>query len=619
METRPTAEAEDSWQAYLDRNGLDPNNGERRRLKRHRHDEKLDLVEVELERETAYLEENEKITEKSMLKAKRKHEKRMSKLYANPGISGSTVHGFMIDAGSTGSRLHLYEWNPRELSSHHEVQMAVSGRKLSFPASESRWTDRLRPGIATLATLPDDELVDGVLEYLSPLVEFAKTVLHEKQKTFSDFPIFLRATAGMRILSKTDRSRVLGAVRTVFNDKTFCPFYFEDEFARILSGEEEAVYGWAGINFILGSLIEESEGLGTVLNPKLTYGALDMGGASTQISFYEPQEDIMANLFKLQIGQGKHWNLYAHSFLYYGLNAARDRFHAKLLAGIDAETRLVEGVYNPCLPGGSRKDIRLDIHINDEGDETWEYDTSVSDTGFYQAIMKNDNDTSSFEDCLEHTRKILHLEQNSWCDFAHRGECAFNGVPMSELPTQNEHFGEFLAFSNYYHVWDFLGLPKRASIQELYDSTEKICSMSKDEIFEFNRNHARVDDELVEDFCFRSSYAFNVLRNGYGFDFDAHITATEVINGQKVGWAIGAMLYEINTLPWKYVGSNHKANDDTDTNVYMLHEHKLPHSTFIFVLLLGVMVSLVAMFSARRNRNRAYYNPIKDEAIRLNA
>ena len=47
METRPTAEAEDSWQAYLDRNGLDSNSGERRRLKRHRHDEKLDLVEVE--------------------------------------------------------------------------------------------------------------------------------------------------------------------------------------------------------------------------------------------------------------------------------------------------------------------------------------------------------------------------------------------------------------------------------------------------------------------------------------------------------------------------------------------------------------------------------------------
>ena len=32
-----------------------------------------------------------------------------------------------------------------------------------------------------------------------------------------------------------------------------------------------------------------------------------------------------------------------------------------------------------------------------------------------------------------------------------------------------------------------------------------------------------------------------------------NITATHIVNGQKIGWALGSMLYEINTLPWKYI------------------------------------------------------------------
>jgi hypothetical protein len=42
---------------------------------------------------------------------------------------------------------------------------------------------------------------------------------------------------------------------------------------------------------------------------------IEMGGASTQIDFFEPNGDVMANLFKLQIGAARHWNVYVHSLL----------------------------------------------------------------------------------------------------------------------------------------------------------------------------------------------------------------------------------------------------------------------------------------------------------------
>lgn len=67
----------------------------------------------------------------------------------------------------------------------------------------------------------------------------------------------------------------------------------------------------------------------------------------------------MANLFKLQIGAAKHWNVYAHSFLYFGVNGAYARHNARLVtnAAMSAnKTNLRNlGIYNPCLPGGSRK------------------------------------------------------------------------------------------------------------------------------------------------------------------------------------------------------------------------------------------------------------------------
>lgn len=315
----------------------------------------------------------------------------------------------------------------------------------------------------------------------------------------------------------------------------------------------------------------------------------------------------MANLFKVQIGQSKHWNIYAHSFLYFGMNKARKRFQAKLVANKDANTRLVTGVYNPCLPGGSRQEVRLNIHIDEFGQETFDHEAGVTEGGFYQAVLKNDDRGANFEDCMAHTKELLRLESNSWCMFAHQGECSFNGVFMPGLPTQSDSFGEFLAFSNYYHVWEFLDLPMRASLQELYDATQTVCSMSKDEIFEYNNNHGKVHSEDVEDYCFRSAYAFNLLRNGFGFKMDDHITATDVVGGLKVGWSLGAMLYEINTFPWKIDSSNPNFNMSGD-----LHTH----STFGTAMLILFVASLATMLffavKGRGRRERALYEPLKE-------
>lgn len=624
MEEQHPIEDRDSWEIYQGRqngfgdattpDGVTPPTQQSHRStgsrRLHHHSHHVDAAALERKEEAAFWDRyrlKQDLDARMRSQQREEHDQTLKELWANPGINQDTVHGLMIDAGSTGSRMHVYEWAPRILTNEDDIADAVTGNKLSFPGTDSRWTDRLRPGLASFAELPDDQLRDAVADYLQPLLDFAKTVLHAKEMNFEEYPIFLRATAGMRILNPGDRARVMQSVRDLFSNKTYCPFAFTDEQARVLSGEEESIYDWTAVNFLMGNLLVQSEGAGTVFNPKLTHGALDLGGASTQISFYEPHEDIMSNLFKLQIGQAKHWNVYAHSFLFYGINEAINRFQARLAAGKTSDERLVQGIYNPCFPGGISQEIRTDIHFQADGSETWNYSQQFpSGNGFYQAVLKNDNKAGDFDMCMNLTKSLLHLEKNSWCDFAHKGDCSLSGTYQPALPRQSPSVGEFIAFSNYYHIWKFLKLPEKATLEQLRNATRSACSMSHAELVKFN--NGKIDDDELNSYCFRAVYAFQLLHNGYGFALDDTIRVTNVINGRKVGWAIGSMLFEINSMPWRY---RHVAPQ------LDLPSYERIGGEYIF-LILTTVVFLGALFGVLTGRRRSLqrykegYEPVQE-------
>jgi len=62
----------------------------------------------------------------------KKRKKAIKKLLADPGIQDDTMHGLMIDAGSTGSRLHVYEFKKRVLVGEGEISDAVSVSQLAL-------------------------------------------------------------------------------------------------------------------------------------------------------------------------------------------------------------------------------------------------------------------------------------------------------------------------------------------------------------------------------------------------------------------------------------------------------------------------------------------------------
>ena len=95
-------------------------------------------------------------------------------------------------------------------------------------------------------------------------------------------------------------------------------------------------------------------------------------------------------------------------------------------------------------------------------------------------------------------------------------------------------------------MFDFLELPSRSSLAALEEGTRRICTFSMGELIGFNaRRDSSIDPGDVIQMCFRASFVTSFLMDGIGFPREYVVEAVSVINGQKVGWALGSMLYEV--------------------------------------------------------------------------
>ena len=354
--------------------------------------------------------------------------------------------GLIIDGGSGGSRMHIYMWQPR-LFDHAPVPYTV-------PVTKVAWKFGVSPGVEHIA--PND-----MATYLTPLLEFAERLLLPNKAQWHTYPIFLKATGGLRERREGQREEILGAVRTYLNTTGF---WFMHDFARVISGEEEGTYGWLSINWLSESLGLASQtlcksgvagGCTGQADPHYTLGALDLGGSSTQITFFPPTQDILANMFRLQIGERSHWNLYTHSFLHFGALSAFVRITDLLCqpsivgdwavpdAAKPADCCEYPAFYNPCFPKGQVVDMEVDVLAGVAA-------SNAMPTGAKRPVTYVG--TGEYHKCVQVTQDFLmQKDQNSWCEYAHGGQCSFAGVYQPPLA------GSFHAFGQYTHAVEMLG------------------------------------------------------------------------------------------------------------------------------------------------------------------
>ncbi|XP_044292126.1 ectonucleoside triphosphate diphosphohydrolase 1 isoform X3 [Varanus komodoensis] len=343
------------------------------------------------------------------------------------------------------------------------------------------------------------------------------------QGKHAETPVYLGATAGMRLLRLENgdvAQKVLSAVEATLR---LYPFRFQG--ARILSGEEEGAYGWITLNYLLGNFKQSiwPKFLPRSFFSSGTVGALDLGGASTQITFVPAQDKIEspADMVNFLL-YGKNYTVYTHSFLCYGKDQA---LRLKLLNDILGSTTNVS--QDPCFQPGYKRTLNiLDLSTNPC--------TATNSTlpSYSELQIRGAGD---YERCLESIEKIFNTVD---CPYS---SCSFNGVFLPQVS------GEFGAFSAFYYVMNFLNMTKEP-MDKVVETLKIFCSKSWDRV---KAEYPTIKDKYLSEYCFSGTYIILLLSQRYNFTKEkwSNIHFLEKIHKSDVGWTLGYMLNLTNMIP----------------------------------------------------------------------
>ncbi|XP_068777109.1 ectonucleoside triphosphate diphosphohydrolase 4 isoform X4 [Struthio camelus] len=483
----------------------------------------------------------------------------------NPNLN----YGIVVDCGSSGSRIFVYCW-PRHNGNPHDLldikQMRDKNRKPVVM--------KIKPGISEFASSPEK-----VSDYISPLLSFAAE--HVPPAKHKETPLYILCTAGMRILPESQQKAILEDLLT--DIPVHFDFLFSDSHAEVISGKQEGVYAWIGINFVLGRFEhtdDEDEAVVEVHVPgsenkeaifrKRTVGILDMGGVSTQIAYEVPKtycsslhhipkrqekmadtspssEEVAKNLLaEFNLGCDAHqtehvYRVYVATFLGFGGNAARQRYEDSLFTSAIFRNRLLgkqigmtsDSPYlDPCLPLDAQDEVRQNGQI---------------------MYLRG---TGDFDMCREIIQPFMNKTNET--------QTSLNGVYQPAVHFQNS---EFYGFSEFYYC------------------TEDVLRMGGD-------YNAAKFTKAAKDYC---ATKWSVLRERfdrglYASHADLHRlnnlkTALQVYD-KEVQWTLGAILYRTRFLPLRDIQQeNFRGSHSHWRSFSFVYNHYLFFVCFLIVLL----------------------------------
>uniref|UniRef100_A0A8C5SNP7 Ectonucleoside triphosphate diphosphohydrolase 1 n=1 Tax=Laticauda laticaudata TaxID=8630 RepID=A0A8C5SNP7_LATLA len=363
------------------------------------------------------------------------------------------------------------------------------------------------PGISSYANAVENASVP-----LKHCMDSAKEIV--PQEKHQETPVYLGATAGMRLL-RYPRESSLKLLSEVEETLRIYPFKFQG--ARILSGEEEGAYGWITLNYLLGKFSIWPK---VFAHSSRTTGALDLGGASTQITFVpDPDKiELTTDIINFHL-YGKEYRVYTHSFLCYGKDQA---LRLKLLQ--DSST--TDKLQDPCFHQGYVRTVNV-------FDLTTNPCTAHNITAPYSQIQIQGD--GNYEKCLESIQRIFNIED---CLYS---SCSFNGIFLPEVS------GEFGAFSAFYYVMNFLNVTEKP-MDQVIETVKNFCSKSWNEVkVEF----PEIKEKYLSEYCFSSTYIISLLGQRYNFTKEKwqNIHFLEKIENSDAGWTLGYMLNLTNMIP----------------------------------------------------------------------
>lgn len=416
-------------------------------------------------------------------------------------------YALMIDAGSTGSRIHVYRFN--NCGSTPELENEV------FKMTEKK------AGGSGLSSFKED--AEGAAKSLDVLMDEAMKAVPDKLKGCT--PVAVKATAGLRLLGQEMSQKILDAVRTRL--ETVYPFPViskEQHGVEIMDGKDEGVYAWITTNYLLGNIGGP--------DPGQTAAVFDLGGGSTQIVFEPTFKGSMPeklsegdHKYELNFG-GRKFELYQHSHLGYGLMSARKSIHKTLIedihqSNLDDTTWTTKPVINPCIAPGMVRSVDVELTAGHALGET----ISVNMTG---------PSSPAPAQCRKLAEKILFKEAD--CKLA---PCSFNGVHQPSLEKTFSH-EDVYTFSYFFDRTEPLGMPESFTLKELHRLADQVCGGEpRWDVFEGVPGALKELRDRPEH-CLDLNFMMALLHTGYEMPIDREVKIAKKIKGNELGWCLGA-------------------------------------------------------------------------------
>ncbi|EUD69177.1 ectonucleoside triphosphate diphosphohydrolase 5/6 [Plasmodium inui San Antonio 1] len=496
----------------------------------------------------------------------------------------------VIDAGSTGTRVHMY---------NYKILDEEKGINIHIPSISYKTT----PGFVYLLNnyFGNDEKVP-FYEYFKNIKEFLYE--HVQVKERSRTPIIIRASGGFRLLSITESEKYINFVKQYFLNN-FSDFLLIDELLiKVLSGKEEAILSFVSIyallekfnpspvtftnlgksngeNAAITSEVQKGEDSQENKFTELTQGktsqngendiigVLELGGATAQVVMKFPlskmNEDIKnifnykhrekvnksvieenyknKNIVKIPLFDDDIY-LYCKSYLVLGRQNAMKTYLHYIIHEHNAKEKV----------GG--KDSRVAVAAQKNASDKTKFIPVACFPKNFKFYVTNLYETSIEEELHEYDGKMEMSEY----DYVAEGtgdidlcrsqiQTILNHAEIDDLPFKLKRFIKLYGIENFHHfAIDILNLPEGfnpiALNSNMYlEKAKEVCPLTIDEIVKVVRPEANI--EKAQTSCFGLIFLYEFMRYVLKIEEPIAFHSTNYINRISITWTVAVLLMEL--------------------------------------------------------------------------
>lgn len=464
-------------------------------------------------------------------------------------FSSNAKYIVIIDAGSSGSRVNVYEYDDPSKSGKSPpfTDTSNSSSVSSLPSirTEPEWKAKVNGGISEFV----GKLHHIWHGHLGPLIELAESVVPPDRRDST--PVYFLATAGMRLLPDLYQRQVLGQVCNLLSERT--DFYIPEcnSHVQVIDGATEGLYGWLALNYLLKTVKDYSGSSDGPPEDRPSFGFMDMGGASAQIAFapspaetLKHADDLYHVTLRTLDGINRKWNVFVSTWLGFGANEARRRLTESLISASPGAQTIVDD----CTPRGH---------------------SFVAETSNGTVTLQG---SGNFNLCFTHLHPLLN--KNLPCK---DDPCLFDGV---HVPAFDFNRDKFVGVSEYWHTAnDIFNMDGRYDFTEFNKNAKEFCALPWDRILENSDMglYKNVPEKYLETACFKATWIMTILHEGFGLplnlrdrqevllledevydpamkrnihDFLSPFQSAMSVDGNELSWALGrAVLYASSQVP----------------------------------------------------------------------